>query len=149
MVRDKLVSVPVFSRKSRIRRWNKFVVRRRLLQICLSVFPATRARITMLSSLVNVGSGRDFTTGMGTRTLDGNFIGLRTFSGGRWRGQFSLVWKLFSYIGPPIFTGAGPSAKPPQLSRYKHVDGNANSANVYVQNCTLFIWSCLIRHINP
>ncbi len=28
----------------------------------------------MVSSLVNVGSGRDFTTGMGSGTLDGNFI---------------------------------------------------------------------------
>lgn len=149
MVRDKFVSVPVFSRKSRIRRWNKFVVRRRLLQICLSVFPATRARITMLSSLVNVGSGRDFTTGRGTRTLDGNFIGLRTFSGGRWRGQFSLVWKLFSYIGAAHIRGSRAQRQAPELGTYKHVDGNANSANVCVQNCTLFIWSCLIRHINP
>ena len=103
----------------------------------------------MVSSLVNVGSGRDFTTGMGTRTLDANFIGLRTFPRGRWRGRFSPVWKRFRYLSAPKFTGAGPSAEPPELGASKHVDGNANSTTGCVQNCTVFICSYLIRHINP
>jgi hypothetical protein len=149
MVRDKFVSVPVFSRKSRISRWNKLVVSRKLAQIFFTVSPATRARITIPSSTVNTGSGRAPARGMGTR-FDGNFIRLRATCCRQMHGDplipsqatgdnvaFYCPEMLPIACFGQICRGRAQRLTPANGQKYKHAEVNPNQRNEPVQNRTL------------